>query len=831
MSTDPKPPNWPISNKYQMAVQHPEMAFQDQELKIGQVTVQSNGLPMLSSGKYACVFKVTSGLRSYAVRCFLTEVKDQHRRYDMLSSHLKQFRLHSLVGFFYIPQGILVEGNWYPILKMDWDSGKPLDAFIGQNIHKPNVIKNLAANWRGVQAGLRGAYMAHGDLQHGNIQVATTGEITLVDYDCMYIPGFKGELSPERGHKNYQHPQRTDQYGEWLDNFSALVIYLSLLGLAADPSLWEKFYNEDNLILKEEDFRNPSQSPCFAQLKSSSDPVVRTLAIELEDCCRNDITQTPILEVLLQGIQQTSSRPAMVTVPQIEPLEIESQQSQTTLEGRVFCESCGKEIAGDTQWCENCGKGVNVSAQENIDTGTNQKKSHTLIWVLAVASIFLILIALLIWSGAFGHSPPVSATINSTSTTTTTGPVTITTQTYAAVTTTSTTISLIYFLMTPNSQFNLYVGDIKQYIAYGFYSDGTKRDLTNLVSWSISNANVAGMTSAFGAIIGKNPGTAYITVSYQGITSSPVWVTVLDNVTTTTTNIPTTYTTVSITTTSTTTGINTYSGGLSPYSACYDGTNIWIVNWTGNNITKMKDSDGSILGTFPVGTSPYSCCYDGANIWVANSKSNNITKLRASDGAILGTYSAGQNPMGCCFDGTNVWVLNGNNNSVTKIRASDGVMLGTFTVINTFGLICFDGTNIWVTNYNSDVVTKLKASDGTILGSYTVGTSPFGICCDGTNIWVTNYGSNTVTKLKASDGTLLGTYPVGIEPIGVCYDGANIWVANWTSHTVTKLRDIDGLVLGTYNVGTYPQGICSDGTNIWVTSYGSNNITKIPINQ
>ena len=417
MSTDQKPSNWPISNKYQMAVQHPEMAFQDQELKIGQVAVQSNGLPMLSSGKYACVFKVTSGLRSYAVRCFLTEVKDQHRRYDMLSSHLKQFRLHSLVGFFYIPQGILVEGNWYPILKMDWDSGKPLDAFIGQNIHKPNVIKNLAANWRGVQAGLRGAYMAHGDLQHGNIQVATTGEITLVDYDCMYIPGFKGEISPEGGHKNYQHPQRTDQYGEWLDNFSALVIYLSLLGLAADPSLWGRFYNEDNLILKEEDFRNPSQSPCFGQLKSSPDPVVRTLAKELEDCCRNDITQTPILEVLLQGIQQPSARPAVVTVPQIEPLEVDPQQLQTTLEGRVFCESCGKEIEGDTQWCENCGKAANVSAQENIDTGTNQKKSHTSRWVLAATSIFLILIALLIWIGASGHSQPVSTIINPTAST------------------------------------------------------------------------------------------------------------------------------------------------------------------------------------------------------------------------------------------------------------------------------------------------------------------------------------------------------------------------------------------------------------------------------
>ena len=75
--------------------------------------------------------------------------------------------------------------------------------------------------------------------------------------------------------------------------------------------------------------------------------------------------------------------------------------------------------------------------------------------------------------------------------------------------------------------------------------------------------------------------------------------------------------------------------------------------------------------TYAVGSST-GICFDGTNIWVANSGSNNVTKLRASDGTILGTYTVGTNPLGICFDGTNIWVANEDSNNVTKLRASDG---------------------------------------------------------------------------------------------------------------------------------------------------------------
>jgi len=68
-----------------------------------------------------------------------------------------------------------------------------------------------------------------------------------------------------------------------------------------------------------------------------------------------------------------------------------------------------------------------------------------------------------------------------------------------------------------------------------------------------------------------------------------------------------------------------------------------------------KTSEGA--ASFDVGKFPIGVVSDGTNIWVANGGST-VTKLRASDGAVLGTFSVGKFPIGVAFDGTNIWVAN-----------------------------------------------------------------------------------------------------------------------------------------------------------------------------
>jgi outer membrane protein assembly factor BamB len=111
----------------------------------------------------------------------------------------------------------------------------------------------------------------------------------------------------------------------------------------------------------------------------------------------------------------------------------------------------------------------------------------------------------------------------------------------------------------------------------------------------------------------------------------------------------------------------TFSAGTNPVGVAFDGANIWVANFSSNNVTKLQASDGKVIGSFSVGTNPNDMAFDGANIWVSNFSSNNVAKLRASDGSMLGTFNAGSAPVGISFDGANIWVTSFNSNTVSKL--------------------------------------------------------------------------------------------------------------------------------------------------------------------
>src|SRR5260370_31860833 len=128
--------------------------------------------------------------------------------------------------------------------------------------------------------------------------------------------------------------------------------------------------------------------------------------------------------------------------------------------------------------------------------------------------------------------------------------------------------------------------------------------------------------------------------------------------------------------------------------------------------------------SFNVGANTEGLAFDGASMWIASAGSNTVTKVRVSDGAILGTFGAGQGPVAAAFDGANVWVVNENDNTVSKLRASDGTTLGTFGVGRLPIGVAFDGAYIWVPNQNDWAVSNLRARDGKTLGSVIVATPP-----------------------------------------------------------------------------------------------------------
>lgn len=265
----------PDPGQYVEVVQNPKSCFKDPDLKNGALETNNMGLPRVIAGQNALVFKITSPSKKvYAVRCFLRYDPDQKERYQKISDYLEKRNLKYTVGFKFIEEGIKVQNTWYPILKMDWVEGEPLDDFINQNYHDQRVILGLTYDFLEMLTVIRKENIAHCDLQHGNILVVGDG-LKLVDYDGMYIPDFAGKRSLEFGHPNYQHPSRVFQrFDGNMDNFSAWIIFSSLAVIAADSKIWKTSDYDNQLLFNGKDFLYPDDSSVLKILKNSPHPTV-----------------------------------------------------------------------------------------------------------------------------------------------------------------------------------------------------------------------------------------------------------------------------------------------------------------------------------------------------------------------------------------------------------------------------------------------------------------------------------------------------------------------------------------------------------------------------
>jgi hypothetical protein len=302
--------SWPTGSEYSAVVQTPRSAFGDPELQGGRIETDRLGLPKPRSGNFAVVYKVDCGSRSWAVKCFTREVPDQQKRYHAISAHLRAAKLPYVVGFNYLREGIRVKGQRFPLLKMEWVSGDPLIRYVQNRIRDPASLVALASRWVAMMKILRDAHIAHGDLQHGNVLIVG-GELKLVDYDGMFVPALAGERSTEVGHPNYQHPGRANVwFGPDLDNFSSWTVYVSLIALSIDPSLWDRVgAGDDCLLFRGRDFAAPESAQVFRILEASADQRLRLLIEVYRKLIMLRAEQVPRLDAAKIPVVVTPSSP------------------------------------------------------------------------------------------------------------------------------------------------------------------------------------------------------------------------------------------------------------------------------------------------------------------------------------------------------------------------------------------------------------------------------------------------------------------------------------------------------------------------------------------
>jgi hypothetical protein len=312
---------WPLSQDYNEAVQSPGRNFADPDLRRGQAVVNALGLPMPCSGNFADVYQLRcpDGSR-WAVKCFTREVPGLHERYAEISAHLRRAKLRFTVDFTYLDQGIRVGGQWFPVLKMQWVEGMPLNQFVARSAEKPAVLEGLLHIWARMGQQLRAADVAHGDLQHGNVLLvrdANSLALKLVDYDGMWVPALVGRPSGEVGHPAYQHPHRAREgtYSPEVDRFPLLLVATALRALkSGGRALWEKYDNGDNLLFTDKDLNSPGRSTLFRELPTLGDPMTAALTEALLHALAGGVESAPVLEEVLRGESRTRMRTTALAI-------------------------------------------------------------------------------------------------------------------------------------------------------------------------------------------------------------------------------------------------------------------------------------------------------------------------------------------------------------------------------------------------------------------------------------------------------------------------------------------------------------------------------------
>ncbi|SFQ15860.1 serine/threonine-protein kinase [Amycolatopsis rubida] len=309
----------PSMDAYQQAVQL-KQSFTDPVLSRGKLERTPLMTPVVASGGFALTYLFAVDGQKVAVRCFHKQGNHLEERYNQVSRFV---RVHSELPFLipvdYLPHGIEVEGARYPVVKMPWVDGFQLDHWVEDHLREPAALTTVGREVSKAATQLRAAGAAHGDLQHGNILIDDDNAVRLIDYDGMYLPELRRYGAAEQGHRNYQHPSRQDSYNVGLDEFAAATIELSLDALAHDPSLWDRFHNEDNLLFTARDFAEPDTSNLFFAL--STIPPVAEAVTRLRRAC---LAPMPEITLALSGGTATEDHDRVVQAAPNELVCIEA---------------------------------------------------------------------------------------------------------------------------------------------------------------------------------------------------------------------------------------------------------------------------------------------------------------------------------------------------------------------------------------------------------------------------------------------------------------------------------------------------------------------------
>jgi hypothetical protein len=173
------------------------------------------------------------------------------------------------------------------------------------------------------------------------------------------------------------------------------------------------------------------------------------------------------------------------------------------------------------------------------------------------------------------------------------------------------------------------------------------------------------------------------------------------------------------------------------WSLAWDGQHLWTSTVWGT-IYELDPETGEMLATLQApGPQPWGMTFDGTDLWVVDFAEQRISRLDPVTGAELATFPT-PDPVGGCkgvtWDGTHLYVMGWTSPTIYQMTRS-GELVDTIDLAEGGGGIAWDGSHFWVPG--GPGILRYDTSGQATGWIYAASEGTWDLTWDGTYLWAT----------------------------------------------------------------------------------------------
>ena len=290
-------------------LQSPEPPSKELQRRKLKVVYNDNNEPERFFGRNAVVFKLTNGDEFYALKCYITDLQGRWEYLHKVQAIIQKLQPEWTINFRIFDKELEIEDNdqqkvWTSIIIMPWVDEMKLADKIKIYCQQQNTggLKKLTRSLIKLANQLEDIPFSHGDVSPENIMVSESDDMILIDHDSFSFRNMGDYTGQSKGSIPYLHPYRNQRLPDFnADDFSFLVLTISLKALEINPGLYNRYTSGKGLLLNIDDFISPEESKVISELKKMNDPYLASLLKLFLIHLNKTTTAIPDLHAFLNG--------------------------------------------------------------------------------------------------------------------------------------------------------------------------------------------------------------------------------------------------------------------------------------------------------------------------------------------------------------------------------------------------------------------------------------------------------------------------------------------------------------------------------------------------